>query len=206
MTRKYFITPDFCVAVNYKVGSSSLARLIIHEFYPEIDANIQNGAYVFPDDGTVGWHFLCPMTTKPDKPVILLVRDPVARFVSGLRQLSIPPQQINSFLECLETGKNWRYSSFFAAPACADVHFQSQCALACGETHLFAFPEHIAPAVRLLGARNPLPRANPSPRKSSLTRSQTLRVLKYYEKDAALFSSIVAPDTVISCAPTLAGL
>ena len=42
---RYFITPKYDVAFNPKVGSSTLARAIVRDFYPEVEAKIQNAAY-----------------------------------------------------------------------------------------------------------------------------------------------------------------
>ncbi len=86
----YYITPNYNVALNAKVGSSTIARSIIKEFYPDINKkilNIKNPPHISETDRQ--WHHLCPGTSDPNKPIILFVREPIERFVSACQQIGI---------------------------------------------------------------------------------------------------------------------
>lgn len=98
----YYITPLFNVALNAKVGSSTIAKAIIQEFYPDINKKIltiKNPPHISDDDRQ--WHHLCPGTTKPDKPIILFVRDPIDRFYSACQQINILDHNIKELINSL---------------------------------------------------------------------------------------------------------
>jgi hypothetical protein len=84
----YFITPNYSVAFNAKVASSTLSRAIIAAFHPQEENIIQTAAYPEgkgPDTNQVQW--LCPKEKEPSKPVVLVVREPVARFRTAMAQV-----------------------------------------------------------------------------------------------------------------------
>jgi len=98
----YYTTPNYNVALNAKVGSSTIAKAIIQEFYPNINKkilNIKNPPHISDEDRQ--WHHLCPGTTKPDKPIILFVRDPIDRFYSACQQINIMNHNIPDLLNSL---------------------------------------------------------------------------------------------------------
>lgn len=98
----YYTTPNYCVALNAKVGSTSMARAIIQQFYPKADWIIHSAQ--FPPEVTEAdrpFHWLCPGTQSPDKPIVLLVRDPVNRFVTACQQVGIQKHDIDSAISSL---------------------------------------------------------------------------------------------------------
>lgn len=98
----YYTTPNFCVALNAKVGSTSMARAIIQQFYPKADWIIRSAQ--FPPEVTEAdrpFHWLCPGTQSPDKPILLLVRDPVSRFITACQQVGIQKHDIDSAISSL---------------------------------------------------------------------------------------------------------
>lgn len=100
----YYSTPNYSVALNAKVGSSSFARAIIKEFHPAADRTISTAAYPAGKDETMrAWHWMCPGSLVPNKPVVLLVRDPVDRFTTAMQQLGLGtgdvPQAIASLVD-----------------------------------------------------------------------------------------------------------
>jgi len=88
--RYYFDTPNYSVALNAKVASSSMARAIIAQFQPETDFLIRTAAFppgVTADDRQ--WHWAVIGSQAPSKPVVLLVREPVARFATACQQVRV---------------------------------------------------------------------------------------------------------------------
>jgi hypothetical protein len=99
----YYSTPNYSVALNAKVGSSSFARAIIKQFHASAENLITTAAYPAGKDETKRpWHWLCPGSVVPSKPVVLLVRDPVGRFTTAMQQLGLGtddvPQAIASLV------------------------------------------------------------------------------------------------------------
>ena len=98
----YFNTPNYSVALNAKVGSSSMARAIIAQFQPRQDWLIRTAAFppgVTADDRQ--WHGLVQGSQNPKNPVVLLVRDPVNRFVSACQQINIKPSDIQNAIDSI---------------------------------------------------------------------------------------------------------
>lgn len=98
----YYTTPKYNIALNAKVGSSTLARTIIREFYPEKNQEIlqtKTPPHILENDKQ--WHWLCPGTTEPDKPVVIFVRDPIQRFISACQQIMIRDIDIDNAIESL---------------------------------------------------------------------------------------------------------
>lgn len=98
----YYSTPKYSVALNAKVASSSMARAIIRQFQPKQDWLIRTAA--FPPGVTAEtrqWHWMAHGKATPDKPVVLLVRDPVDRFITACQQVGIRKQDVDAAIESL---------------------------------------------------------------------------------------------------------
>lgn len=98
----YYHTPNYSVALNAKVGSSTMARLIIKQFYPEKHKKIVYAR--FPDGITENqkqWHWMCPGSTEPDKPIVLMVRNPIDRFITACQQIAIKHEDIDKAIDSL---------------------------------------------------------------------------------------------------------
>lgn len=98
----YYSTPNYSVALNAKVGSSTMARLIIKQFYPEQHKKIIYAR--FPNAITESqrqWHWMCPGSPTPDKPIVLLVRNPIDRFITACQQIAIKPQDLDKAIDSL---------------------------------------------------------------------------------------------------------
>jgi hypothetical protein len=223
----YYQTTGYCVALNAKVGSSSMARAIIRKFQPRQDWLIRTAAFpagVTADDRQ--WHWMARGVRVPDKPVVLLVRDPVDRFISAMQQIGLKradvPQAIASLVDDTPITRE-RPAGPNAERAAArlarrrerrakrhpglpqqrpgrlrdDVHFRPQHLYAVGPTICFRFPQHLAEAAALLGFKEPMPRANEARRqKPTLTAAQAAAVRAYYAADQALFDAISVPGYV----------
>lgn len=98
----YYTTPNYSVALNAKVGSSTMARLIIKHFYPEQHKKISYAR--FPNGITENqkqWHWMCPGSTEPDKPIVLMVRNPIDRFITACQQIAIKPEDTDKAINSL---------------------------------------------------------------------------------------------------------
>jgi len=98
----YYTTPNYSVALNAKVGSSTMARLIIKEFYPNEHKKIVYAR--FPNGITENqkqWHWMCPGSTTPDKPIVLMVRNPVDRFITACQQIAIKFEDLDKAIDSL---------------------------------------------------------------------------------------------------------
>jgi len=183
----YFITPSHSVAFNAKVASSTLARAIIAAFHPDKEQMIQSASYpehLGPD--SVRWHSVCPKQREPSKPVVLIVREPIARFCTAMAQVGMT--DVDAALAALEqdgTVKPHRRVIHLRN----DVHFRHQHGLLRGGT---AFRlEDLDEAAEFIGLSLPLPQINEARRqKPDLTPEQGARVLAYYADDAALYASL----------------
>jgi hypothetical protein len=223
----YYQTPDYSVALNAKVGSSSMARAIIRKFQPKQDWLIRTAAFpagVTADDRQ--WHWMAKGVRTPDKPVVLLVRDPVDRFISAMQQLGLKRADVRQAIESLvndtpitrerPTGPNAERTAARLARRrerrakrnpdlpqqrpghlLDDIHFRHQHLYAVGPTICFRFPQHLAEAAALLGFRGPMPKANEAKReKPTLTNAQAAAVRAYYAADQALFDAITEPGYI----------
>jgi hypothetical protein len=98
----YYNTPNYSVTLNAKVGSSTMARLIIKQFYPKEHQKISYAR--FPNGITENqkqWHWMCPGSTTPDKPIVLLVRNPLDRFLTACQQINIKSEDIDKVIDSL---------------------------------------------------------------------------------------------------------
>jgi hypothetical protein len=199
---RYFITPDYCIPLNAKCGSSSLCRRIIAVYYPETETKLQQAHYPpgFDADKIQPHRFL-PDTSRPDRPVAMLVREPLDRFLSGVAYLNI---NLEAAIDSLLNGTRATASRGDRQRSIRvdrNVHFAMQSQMPYGETHLFRFPDHIANFSVLLGL-GPVPQLNITPHpKPQVTDAQRAAILNYYAADVALYESISQPGTVI-VAPT----
>lgn len=98
----YYITPNYSVALNAKVGSSTMARLIIKYFHPKEHKKIVHAR--FPDnidENQKQWHWMCPGSIEPDKPIVLLVRNPIDRFLTACQQINIQQKDLDKAIDSL---------------------------------------------------------------------------------------------------------
>jgi hypothetical protein len=183
----YFITPNYSVAFNAKVASSTLTRAIIAAFHPEQENIIQTAAYPEgkgPDTNQVQW--LCPKEKEPTKPVVLIVREPVARFRTAMAQANLT--DVEAALASLEQDSEFQFPRR-RRNLRTDAHFRHQHELLRGGTAYRL--EDLDEAATFIGLSLPLPTINEASRpKPDLTPEQEARVLAHYAADAALYASL----------------
>jgi len=193
--KNYFDTPEAAVAINFKVGSSTLARSIIATHHSAIDSLLTtphgngNGT-AYPAGKTANssrWHGLCPKVSPHERPVTLLaVREPVDHFRSACAESNIT--DIDSLLTSLETTGQGR-----------DPHFWPQSRLVQGNSvKLYRFPQDLDALALEAGLTLPLlnidgGHSHPKP---TLTPEQEARVLAVYAADATLYASITEAGQV----------
>lgn len=98
----YYDTPSYSVALNAKVASSSLAKAVIRQFQPRQEWLIRTAAFppgVTADDRQ--WHWMAKGKRTPDKPVVLLVRDPVDRFITACQQIGLRNAEVSAAISSL---------------------------------------------------------------------------------------------------------
>ena len=188
MKKTYLDTPNAAVALNFKVGSSTLSRAVIKTYHSELERLITEGA-AYPAGKSADntrWHFLCPKVDPSDRPVTLLaVRDPIEKFKSACAESRIA--DVDAKLTDIETNGFTR-----------DSHFWPQSRLLHSPAKLYRFPtdfDELAveaglslPLVNIDGGRN-LP-------KPELTVEQILRVEAIYAEDIDLYESITEAGTL----------
>lgn len=201
-TSKYFVLPTCYIAFNAKVGSSSLARAIIRDFYPEIEAQLQRAAFpVGKNPDNTQWQGQCPATDAPDKQVLVLIREPIARFRSAIAQFNnvdvdlvlaamgtngtVDHSTVNNRISKLNPGQNIHFSHQNSLLQVKDVIVK-----------LYKFPDHLDNLAAEAGLTLPLPIINEAKReKPTLTQEQESRILSYYAKDKEIFDSITVAGT-----------
>lgn len=180
----YFRTPNYSVAFNPKAASSTLARSIIRDFYPNIEKKIQNAAKGL----TI--QFVCPKEQIPTKPVVLILRNPIERFKSAMLQLNLT--NVEEVLNILENN-TWPPSLK------NDIHFKYQYILVKKNTKIFKLDD-LKMAAQYIGLSIPLLTINEGKgEKPNLTSKQIDRIINYYAIDDKLYNS--TPTEGMNCNP-----
>lgn len=162
---QYFITPNNCIALNSKVATNSIAKAIVQTYYPDkVEMCIIESDYQ--------WRSFIEQTDTPDKPVLMLLRDPIERFVSAVAMLNLDPAEVIKDIGSYEPNYFQPQSLFLDDHPDAKVFlFPSQIDEFCKAA---GFPE--LPAIN--EAKNPKP---------ELTKEQIEFLKEYYATDIKLF-------------------
>lgn len=156
----------------------SLAKAIVQKYYPELMAGVNTALPLeqrFLDDAL--WLSLAPQTETPDTPVMLLVRDPIDRFLSAMAMM--PHLNVDdTILELRQYG-----------PLAKDPHFARQSDFSASK--FYQFPDQIEQLCNDAGLPCPLPVINEGVNeKPQLSDSQRRALEGYYAADIKLFSSV----------------
>jgi len=180
----YYKTPNYCVAINPKVGCTSFAKAIINTFYPDIDKEINNTSTIFHGPKYI---LLCPKIQIPNKPVVCLVRDPIERFASAINETGI---NIDEAVKCLLNDEYYHFPIYSKPKRLReDGHFRQQFKLITNEAHLFKFPEEIEIMANFIGISK-IDNLNKSDRKIELKQKHIDFILDYYYKDFELYKKV----------------
>lgn len=176
------VTPEYCLAINPKVGCTSFSRAIVETHYPDIyAAQIKQGA----DPDKYSWAAYCPTVAKPDRPALLLVRNPIDRFLSAVQQVGL---SVSVALDCLLNDTTYPFSHRSKPTRLRDdEHFKCQSSLAAAASVTLVFPEQIQIAMKLLQLKS-LPHLNQARGpKPTLTAAQVSQIAYVYASDLELF-------------------
>lgn len=158
---KYYITPTHCIAQNHKVASSSIAAAIAEKFYPDIFASV----FMMP----VLYRFLIPTTETPDKPVAILIREPIERFKTAVATVGCT---VDEAFERMD-----------------DEHFIRQSNYVNKDTTVYLFPHDIAKFCADVGL-DKIPYINVAQNEMpELTDEQLAKAQEYYKLDIELFKA-----------------
>lgn len=209
-TKQYFVLPECCIAFNAKVASSSLACSIVRKYYPDRyqkavdDYNFTWSRYsqkfkdslpetfqvMFRTDFESSksfWQNVCLRTRKPDKKVLLLVRDPVVRFASTCAYMQKDVEQV---LQALEKNTNM-ILEILECNVRTNTHFLPQHIYMDGNCKAYKLPIQLEQMCNDAGLDYPLPKINEGKHeKPILTEDQIERVKTYYKEDFDLFNSL----------------
>lgn len=181
MKNRYIQTKsESYVAMIGKTGSSTISRQVLLEQYPE-KIPVMVGA----DPSNIpGWQNLTVNTEYPDTDVLVLVRNPVDRFISACAQLK--RMDIDQVLDDIEIGGDLLTEYHFRSVMRYTEHNQ--------KTKLYKFPDHLPEVAKAIQLKDPIPITNDNksqnPPKAILTAEQIDRVKLIYAEDIKLFESI----------------
>lgn len=183
----YVDTPEYCFAINPKTGCTSILSLIYSKYYDNtIDIAFDNANHYI---------LRSRFYTVPFKPVILIIRDPIDRFLSAMDQVGL--DDVESCLDSLTSHKKIMYQGKMRRVS-EDAHFRHQYSLIFGQTHLFRFLDHYDDILRLLNIESPMVHLNKAKGlKPTLSSSQRLAIINHYAEDMELYDSIKTPNTII---------
>lgn len=222
----YYDTPSHSVALNAKVASSSIAKAIVHQFYPI-------GLKIVTIKKDKQYHYLCPGSHIPDKPIVLLIRDPLERFLSACSELKITQEEVGLAIDSLIndtlfinkkpadiTQETWEQAQKFLSQSFDqrveylqklnlpiprknylrdDVHFYHQHSYIIKNATCFRFPRDIDALANFLHLSNGIECLNENNGlKLQLTNQQKIDIQSYYFKDQQLFENITEPGLIFS--------
>lgn len=200
MSNRYFIAGPKLLAFNAKCGTSSFCNAIIKAHHPDILDHLVNHTH-FPYGKTMDemqqLHKYLPTRVNPDRPVALIVREPVNRFCSALGFLNLADSvddvlrvMIEETGEAIVNSKGHMFSP--RKPIAADVHLLKQSRYLHDDADLTIFRmDQIDECAEWLGLPTPLVRYNEtSGPKPTLTPEQIEKVKHYYRKDVELWESL----------------
>lgn len=168
---RYFVAPTHCLAANHRAGTTALAKVVVTTFYPELLAGVNDAlpaAERFNDPHV--YKALCPTTEEPERQVLVLVREPVERFLSMLSLLGMGVGEALADEELM-----------------AGDHFAPQAAFECDKA--FRFPDQIAEFCAEAGLPG-LELVNEGGPKPEITDAERGLVEARYADDVKLYRSL----------------
>lgn len=207
---QYFILPSCSIAFNAKVGSSTLACAIVTKFYPEklkkalddYEERWSKFSQSFKDslppafqrmfktdykNSICFWQSVAEMDRKPQGPVLLPVREPIARFSSTVAYLRLT---VENTLKSLENDEETMLDDMMVKLR-NNTHFLKQSIYAQEGVKLYKFPDQLQKLCTDAGLDWPIEKINEGKfEKPKLTHDQIERVKNYYKEDFDLYNSL----------------
>ncbi|MDE2233603.1 MAG: hypothetical protein KGJ90_05900 [Patescibacteria group bacterium] len=162
---RYFVTPTHNILINPESGSNSTAMAIVQSFYPER----------IPQEIEADWHWrsLVEVTHNPDKPVLMLMRDPIEKFKAVISMFGLDVDYVIDNL-----GKE--------IPDIDEMYFAPQTDYINTQMSIFKFPDQIAEFCKEAGFSVPFPMLKVSNKeKPELSGSQLSKLEQFYKADIA---------------------
>lgn len=189
MNLKVFILPTCYVGNIYKNASRSIAQAVAQNFVPNLPSGWSLANNPMIERAT--WMYFSP--DLPIRPLRLLIRDPVLRFLSAMNQVGIT--DVAAAISGINGGPTPAgYSR--SIPFASDLHFQPQIfhAQTGLPTFLYRFPDHLSQLCADAGIPGPLSNVNPSTVPApTATAAQVAAIQQLYAEDLNLFNSITGP-------------
>lgn len=208
--RQYFVLPTCCIAFNAKVASSALACSIVKKYYPDrmqkaidqwnntwsrfsqefkdsLPESFQIEFKTSFEESKTFWQNVCLRTNEPEKPVLLAVRDPIARFASTCAYMECDVEETLTALE----NKSKMVLDNHNCLVHRNTHFLPQHIYMDENCKPYKFPEQLEQMCHDAGLDWPLPKINEGKSaKPNLTDNQAARVEIIYSEDVKLFQSL----------------
>ncbi len=171
----YLISKTHCIANNAKCHTNAICRAIINRDFPEIVEEIRT-----LDSAPELIHRSYVETTEePHLPVIMLMRDPIDRFISAASMNDA--LELDDIFADLQNGGEWT----------EDHVMLRQSDYVRPGIKIFQFPDQARQFCEEAGFKFPLATLNKNKgEKITLTEEQLAIVKEYYAEDIKLFSSL----------------
>lgn len=162
---QYFKGKDHCFATNSKVMKQAICYGIVKKDWPEKLEELQ-------DPHFLTYYTMIEQTDAPEKPVLMLMRDPVERFLSAC---AMNNTTVDDAIAVMQEGHPL---------------FDKQSDYVTPDTTIFRYPDQIKEFCDAAGFA-PLPVLNQSEYpKPKLTKKQKAAVEAYYADDISLWESL----------------
>lgn len=180
---QFFIGKNFCFPENAKTATNSLCYSIVHNDYPELLEGLSDN----DKDNPYLWRSLVPQTETPNKPVVMLFREPVDRFISAA-SMNHGLYDIEDIIKSLQAESGaWHEGHLFKRQS----DYISRAKALNLDVAIFKFPHQIDDFLHMVGYDS-IPKLNEcnSLQKKLLTKSQVDFVNDYYAEDVAFFNQM----------------
>ncbi len=180
---QWFINPyGVCLAFIPRSGSTTFARAILNQYYPELLPRLTNCH--FPSGITeAAPQFICPSinTPGPNDTRIALIRDPIERFKSGFSRVS-KGRSIQEVIDSL-INKTEKVVNIHIAKQSNRIKYVDNIIL-------YKFPIAIEAVANELGLIEIPPQENESSdgEKPDLSETQIAQLQQYYNEDIELYN------------------
>jgi len=165
---EYFIGKTHCFSTNSKTAKHSVCKAILEKDYPEKLEGLELS------EGLPPYYGLVPSTDAPEKPILMLFREPIDRFISAASM----NHGLNDIEESL--AKLGEY------PFDKQVDYIIE-----GQTTVFKFPEQLEQFCEAAGFPYPLEKINEATAgKKELTPEQLATVEQFFADDIAFFNGL----------------
>jgi len=176
----YFPIPETnkCICLNYKSGTTSIARALIAQFYPDTAKAVENAHYPKNfDKSKFKPQGLVPYITDPEGfEVLLLCRNPLDRFISAMKETEAV------------LSKDDLFKQMGSEEGIKNIHFFKQSRfMVTGNERVFRLEDQLEAFEQESSLK--LEQFNSHKSKPSLTKSEEKLVRDYYKEDFEIWGN-----------------